>query len=100
MPKVKYTDDDGLAHVTLVPTGTHPEHFKWGVPVGPPDLSALGLEREKMIALQAALVDLDLLVAPQLMGQRPVLLDILNKLGLPREMVKDLIGLYQQAYYG
>ena len=96
---VRYTDKQGLTWVTSVPAEATPDMYRWGVPVGPPDLSSLGLEKKEWVALQAALVDMDLIVAPQLMGKRAEIKLILKKLGLPEYLLKEIISLYQQAYY-
>ena len=100
MANVKYTDNEGFTWAVCVPNGTADEFFSWGVPIGPPDLTALNLTKEEWIALQAALVEKDLLTAPQLMGKRSILKEIFTDLDLPEHKLREIISLYQQVYYG
>jgi len=99
MPNVKYTDTNKLSWIVSVPATAPPETYKWGVPVGPPDLSPLGLSKEDRIKLQKGLVDLNLVIAPQLMGKRAELKILLKQLGLPDTLLRELISLYQRSFY-
>lgn len=99
MPDVKYTDNEGLMWIVGVPPNAPEEIYKWGVPVGPPDLSSLGLTKTDRKKLQNALVDAGFVLAPHLVGKRKELKALLKKLELPDSLLREIISLYQRVYY-
>lgn len=53
--RVKYETSDGLLYDVLIPDGAPAKNAKYGVRVGPPDLSSLGLHKELERRLNNAL---------------------------------------------
>lgn len=100
MPVVKYTDTKGYKWATDVPEGTPYKEHKFGIRLGPPDLSRLGLEDEQHRALHNALVDSDLYNAPMLIGKRALLKQIFRQNHIPTHLLNVMIGVFQEAYYG
>lgn len=100
MTVVKYTDTKGFMWAVDVPEGTSPEQYKAGVRLGPPDLSRLNLGKDQWLALNTLLVEHGLYNAPQLMGKRLELKQILQKCGISTHLLNTLIGVYQEVYYG
>ena len=97
---VRYNDDEGLAWVVAVPVGTPEEDYDQGIILGPPDLTPLGLLTADKVRLHNELVELGLYEAPALMGNRVPLAQLLQRLGLPKTLLRELISLFQQDYYG
>lgn len=100
MPAVKYTDDSGLMWMVLVPDGTPEKEYDQGAVLGPPDLKPLGLNIRTTKALHNKLVENDLYAAPRLMGKRAVLRKILTELRLDHKLLRQILILYQNDYYG
>jgi len=97
---VKYNDDEGLTWVVGVSEDTLPEDYDQGAVLGPPDLTPLGLPHADFVRLHNKLVELDLYEAPALMGNRVLLAQTLQELGLPKTLLRALISLFQYDYYG
>lgn len=97
---VKYTDDEGLTWVVSVVEDTAEEDYDQGIVLGPPDLTPLGLPRADFVRLHNKLVEVGLYEAPALMGQRVLLTQLLQQLGLPRTLLRELLSLFQRDYYG
>lgn len=100
MAIVKYTDAKGNAKVVEVPNDATPDMYKWGVVLGPPDLTPLGLPKEQLQQLYKLLVDNNLYNAPKLIGKRLLIRQILQQVGIPVEKLNTIIGIYQELYYG
>lgn len=101
MPAVKYTDDNGFAWMVLVSDDTPEKEYDQGAVLGPPDLKPLGLPVRTLKQLHNKLVDKGLYTAPQLVGKRAILKQILTELRLdPKQYFRPLLSLYQNDYYG
>ena len=70
-----------------------------GVVIGPPVLIDMGLSQDTVDAIRSRLIDLELMVAPDLMGKRGVLKNLLRELGVGKEHVNSLIHSYQIDFY-
>jgi hypothetical protein len=91
----KYYDDWGKVWAMLdTPDGS------MGLILGPPDLSSLHLNPAKEKKLRERLVEEGLYSAPLLINKRPLLLQILQEVGLPRETIRPLVSAFQLDYDG
>lgn len=97
---VVYTDNENLTWAVVVPVGTPEEDYQTGIVLGPPDLSSLDLQQSQRERLQKALVEAGFYNAPQLMGKRQEFNKLLKSLGLPDTYYRNVLHLYQVAYYG
>ncbi len=95
--KATYTDEEGRQYVTLVPEGQ--EHMaRSGIPVGPPDLTSLGLPIDIEVRLHNALYDRNILTlydAKQKASEVQAALQGALKVG-----THTIISLYQEATNG
>lgn len=71
-----------------------------GLILGPPDLASLHLDPDKEQRLRERLVEEGLYSAPFLINKRPLLFQIMQDVGLPRETVRALVSAFQIAYDG
>lgn len=99
MAIVKYTDDNGYWKVADVPDDVTPDKYHRGVQLGPPDLSGLELPVTTLRELYERLVQADLYIAPQLMGKRAQLRQILKSAGVSIDLLGQVINKYQERYY-
>ena len=100
MKHMIYTDNEGFMWVAIVPDNLKEGQSPLAYPVaGPPDLSVLGLSQEDTKRLHNGLVEKGMYNAPALLGRRKELMQLLKSLGL-KLSIFQIIGVFQQAYYG
>ncbi len=68
MVRANYQDEEGRMWATMVPLG-HEEEASMGIPIGPPDLSPLGLPPVQEIRLHNQLFNRGLLTPKDLRGR-------------------------------
>jgi hypothetical protein len=86
MKKIKCTDEDGFIYYMF-----SLDDCEAGIIIGPP----FGMEKE----LHNVLAEAGFIQAPDLMGQRKKLFDILKELGLPKSTIRTVVHIYQKDYY-
>lgn len=105
MKRVVYTDSEGFKRVVEVPNETWDEsQFRYGLRVGPPDLTPLGLNKDVTRLLSNALCDATLVDLSTLNGRRNILYDVVKQvLQIPeleiRGVMQSIVGLYQRDAY-
>lgn len=102
MPVVKYNDDNGFLWAVVVPPNVEKDQWEYGVVIGPPDLSGLGLTKNETKRLHNALVEADLYSVKTVKGNTGELLALLKKL-FPKkngkELVRQIKSVLQQEYF-
>ncbi len=68
MVRANYQDDEGRMWATMVPLG-HEEEASMGIPIGPPDLSPLGLPPAQEVRLHNQLFNRGILTSKDLRGR-------------------------------
>jgi len=100
MKVVCVIEEDGYATARAVSNDAPEDMYAAGAVLGPPSLSALPVPEKKLKALSIDLVKNDLYTAPLLMGKRQLLFSLLDKHGIDRSLLRNLIAEFQQEYYG
>ena len=68
MVRANYQDEEGRMWATMVPVG-HEDEASIGIPIGPPDLSPLGLSLAQEIRLHNQLFNRGILTSKDLRGR-------------------------------
>ena len=82
-----------------VPKGTDQEQYKYGIVIGPPDLSSLGHSPEITKKLNNGLVKSGIVCYEDTKGRRGTILDLIAKTTgkKDKEALKQLLILFQEA---
>jgi len=104
MARVVYTDNDEYRWVVEVPdTLVDKEQYQYGIVLGPPTLELLQLNKELERKLSNALCDAGIYDYATMSSTRQTVLELIRQI-LPdadaRDVLRTLIGIYQQHSYG
>jgi hypothetical protein len=91
---------EGYSKAYAVPNDATEDLYEYGVFLGPPDLRVLGLPEETLKKLLVDLVNAGLYTAPLFMGERQTVLKICTKHGLNSTVLRNMLSIFQQEYYG
>lgn len=100
LQRIEYTDTDGRKKVVLLPEGTSKEQAEIGIPVGPPNLEALGLPLELEVRLSNELFNRNILTQTDALKRRSEIAYALQaalKLDVESILNQYLGGNYQAA---
>lgn len=92
--------ENGYARAKAVPNDADKELYEYGIDLGPPDLSGLGLPELTLKALSIDLVEHNMYIAPLLMSRRKELLELLDKHKIDRRLLRNMLNIFQMDFYG
>lgn|SRR5512139_527125 len=92
--------ESGMTQIREVPQNTSPEAYKWGILVGPPDLSNLSLSVKKVKELTEALAQAFIGDYADTQSRRGEILDIVAKVTGRRDkaLLKEILYIYQENF--
>lgn len=95
--RVHYTKDKGLIQIREVPDNAGESQYKWGVVVGPPDISELNLTKNKIKKLNNELALGWFGDYEDTKGRRSELMSIIQKVTGNRNkyLLKQILVIYQ-----
>jgi hypothetical protein len=99
--RVNYVSEGGSTQIREVPVGATPQTYKYGVLVGPPDLSELPLTKMKIKELTEALAKAGIGDYNDTRSRRGEILDILNRITKKKdkELLRLVLGIYQKGLF-
>lgn len=98
--RVEFEKKDGLLGIREVPADASPEFYRYGIEIGPPDLSSLELSKDLIKELNNRLVKARIVCYEDTQGQRGAILDIVKRVTGKKNktLVKQVLALYQGTY--
>ena len=98
--RVNYTNEGGSVQIREVPDDADPKTYKWGILIGPPDLSDLPLSVKKIKELVVFLVLADFGNYQDTQGRRDEILEIILKVTGKKDktLLKQILYIYQKEY--
>src|SRR4030042_291373 len=95
-----YYEDNGVAQIREVPEDADPKTYKWGILVGPPDMSELALPVRKIKELVKALAQAGFGNYKDTQGRRNEMFGIVSIVTGKRDktLLKHILYIYQKEY--
>jgi hypothetical protein len=87
-----YTDDTGRKHSVLLPEGVPEEEAEKGIPLGPPDLTELGLPEEIGVRLHNELFYRGIITGNDALRNRPSIMSAIQS--CLKLSVDNVLGIY------
>ena len=99
--RVNYVSENGLPQIREVPDGADPKTYKYGILIGPPDLSDLSLSNKQIRELTKELVKLDIGDYNDTRGRRNEILDALKRVvgRKDKELLRQVLTIYQRSIF-
>lgn len=93
--------ENGKTQIREVPVGANPDTYKWGILVGPPDLSELSLSTKKIKDLTEALALAWMGDYRDTQGRRHEMMEIIMRTTGKRdkEVLRHILYIYQKNYF-
>ncbi len=100
--RVNYKLDNGSIQIREVPDEASPEQYKYGIVIGPPDLSGLSLTNKQIKQLSSELALRGFGDYSDTQGRRSELLDVIRTVVGRRDKIvlKHILEIYQAEYFG
>jgi len=100
--RVNYKLENGSIQIKEVPDEASPEQYKYGILIGPPDLSGLSLTNRQIKQLSSELALKGFGDYSDTQGRRSELLDIIRTVLNKRDknLLKQILEIYQAEYFG
>lgn len=95
-----YFEDNGVGQIREVPEDADPKTYKWGILVGPPDMSELALPARKIKELVKALALAGFGNYRDTQGRRSEMFGIISKVTEKRDktILRHILHIYQREY--
>jgi len=99
--RVQFSTDGGVMQIREVPEGADPKTYKYGVLIGPPDLSDLALPTKQIKELNKQLVAAGLGDYSDTRSRRHEMMEIISKVvgRRDKELLRQILYIYQSSYF-
>ena len=99
--RVNYNQEDGTLQIREVPDKANPDSYKYGIEIGPPDLSDLNLSARLIKQLSKELALAGFGNYKDTTGRRDEVMSIILKVVGKRDkdLLKQILYIYQQSYF-
>jgi hypothetical protein len=99
--RVNYSEENGDIQIREVPDKADPKSYKYGVVIGPPDLSDLSLSSKLIKQLSRELALAGFGNYKDTMSRRGELLDVVRKVtgNKDKTLLKQILYIYQKNYF-